>query len=284
MKVSLPVILLLSFFLFVRCSNVKTKDDTLVATAFGQNLYLSDMKELLKNTGTKDDSLTLIKGFVEKWAKKQALLYLAEKNLSMEIKDVSLELENYRTSLLIYKYQQFYISQHLDTIVSRKEIEEYYNLHNFGLPLEECIVKALYIQLPRSAPNHEIVKSLYCSTKEREIKKLDDYCNKHAFKYDDFKNIWITFSVINKMLPLPVTDSETFLKNNSVIETSDSSFLYFVHIKEFMLPGSPAPLEFAGKFITPIILARRKMDLLNNLENNAFNKELNQNNIEIFYQ
>lgn len=276
---------LLSIFstvLLFACSTKNLPDEKPIARVFDQYLYLSDLSDLLSGATSHEDSTNLITSFTEKWAKKQVLLHLAETNLNDENKDVSLELENYKTSLLIYKYQQLFISEKLDTVISDKEFEDYYNSHPNEFDLDENAIKALFIQLPKSAPNPERVKSFYQSTKEKDIKRLDDYCNKYAFKYDDFKEQWISFSELMKMLPNEITDPETYLKTNSTIEAVDSNYFYFVKIKEYQLRGSPAPFEFAKTLITPIILTQRKIELLNKLENNALKEELNKKTIEIY--
>jgi len=270
------------FITVFACSTGQVSDEKPLARVFDEYLYPSDVKDILGGAENKEDSVMLIKNFTEKWAKKQVLKHLAETNLSNESKDVSVELENIKTSLLIYKYQQLFISEKLDTIISDQEFEKYYNSHSNEFELDQCILKALFIQLPRSAPNPEKVRNFYGSTKERDIKKLDDYCNKYAFKYDDFKNEWISFNTINQMLPNPVEDQETFLKSNKQVEFADSSYYYFLNIKEYQLGGTPAPLEFAKNMISTILLTERKNALLNKLENNALKEEINKKNIEIF--
>lgn len=277
-----PVYFSLMLFLIIACTHDKITDEKPLARVFDEYLYPSDVKEILSDAENKEDSLILIKNFTEKWAKKQVLKHLAETNLSNEKKDVSAELENIKTSILIYKYQQLFISEKLDTVISDKEFETYYNAHPNEFELDQCILKALFIQLPRSAPNPEKVRNLFGSSKERDIKKLDDYCNKFAFKYDDFKDQWISFNSINKMLPDRIEDPELFLKNNKQVEIADSSYYYFIHIKEFQLTGTPAPLEFAKNMITTILLTERKIELLNKLENNALKEEMNKKNIEIY--
>jgi len=281
MKIFFLLTALSSIMLFA-CTTKNIPDEKPIARVYDQYLYPTDLKDLLSGATTKDDSSNLIHSFTEKWAKKQILLHLAETNLSDDNKDVSMELDNYKTSLLIYKYQQLFISEKLDTIISDKEFEEYYNAHPNEFELDENTIKALFIQLPKSAPNPEKVKSFYQSSNERDIKRLDDYCNKYAFKYNDFKNEWISFSALIKMLPTEIPDPETYLKTNSIIETADSNYFYFVKIKEYQLKGSSAPFEFAKNIITPIILTQRKIELLNKLENNALKEELNKKNIEIY--
>lgn len=264
------------------CSTKAVPDEKPIARVYNEFLYPSDLKDILSSATTKEDSNNLINSFTEKWAKKLVLEHLAETNLSDEKKDVSLELENYKASLLIYKYQQLFISEKLDTNISDKEFEDYYTAHPNEFELEENTIKALFIQLPKSAPNPEKVKSLYQSTKERDIKKLDEYCNKYAFKYDDYKDQWISFSALTKLLPTEIQEPENFLKTNKTIEVADSNYYYFVNIKDYLLMGSAAPLEFAKTIITPIILTQRKIALLNNLENNALKEGISQKNVEIF--
>ncbi|PIP53964.1 MAG: hypothetical protein COX07_07895 [Bacteroidetes bacterium CG23_combo_of_CG06-09_8_20_14_all_32_9] len=276
------IFLTLLLFISVACSSEKITDEKPIARVFNEFLYLSDLKDVLSGITSKDDSISLIKSFIEKWSKKQVLLHLAETNLSDEQKNVTRELDNYKTSLLIYKYQQSFISQKLDTVISEQELTEYYNAHPNEFQLEENIVKVIFIELPKSAPTPEKVKILYTSTKIKDLKKLDEYCNKYAFKYDDFKKKWISFNSLLEMIPTNITDQETFLKTNKQIEVADTNYYYFVNLKEFQLAGNPAPLEFAVKLITPIILTKRRIELLNNLENNALKTELNKKNVEIY--
>ena len=143
------IFLTLLLFISVACSTEKITDEKPIARVFNEFLYLSDLKDVLSGITSKDDSISLIKSFIEKWSKKQVLLHLAETNLSDEQKNVTRELDNYKTSLLIYKYQQSFISQKLDTVISEQELTEYYNAHPNEFQLEENIVKVIFIELPK---------------------------------------------------------------------------------------------------------------------------------------
>ena len=79
-----------------------------------------------------DDSIAIVRDFVEKWVRNQLILSKAELNLTDEEKDVEQQIDNYRTSLLIYAYEQSYLRQNLDTVVTDKEVEKYYE----GKPIE----------------------------------------------------------------------------------------------------------------------------------------------------
>ncbi|NCO54048.1 MAG: hypothetical protein COS14_09990 [Bacteroidetes bacterium CG02_land_8_20_14_3_00_31_25] len=273
---------ILLFFIAIACSSEKTTDEKPIARVYNENLYLSDLKNVLNGIKSKDDSINLIKNFIDKWAKKQVLLHLAEINLSDEDKDVSEELDNYKTSLLIYKYQQNFINQKLDTIITEQELSNYYNSHPNEFELEENIVKANFIEIPKSAPNIQILKSLYTKTNEKDLLKLDKYCNKYALVYENFNDRWFSFNKLLKLLPIEILDQEAFLKSNKQIELKAPNYFYFAFIKEYQLAGTPAPVEFATNLIAPIILTKRKIELFNKLENNALKEELNKNNVEIY--
>lgn len=227
------------------------------------------------------DSLEVLKSFAEQWLKEQILLELADQNLVAEQKDITREVEHFRNSLLIYRYHQEYVRQHLDTNFSPKELEDYYNEHFEEFFLEENIIQALFIQLPRSAPRSDFVKRFYQSEKPKDIEKLDQYCNKNAFKYDDFRNKWVSFGQVQKYLPDVITDPENFLRSNKYVEMADTNFFYYLKIKDFKLKGTHAPLEFAVDMIKPAIINKRKNEIINNLEANAYDEALQGKDAEI---
>ena len=123
--------LLFIFIFTLSCSRLKEPEP--IAKVGNAYLYNSDIKGLIKSGLSKEDSLNMVKSIVDQWIKKQLILQRAELNLTNEEKDVSKELDEYRTSLLIYKYELKYIKENLDTTVKSDEVLNYYNLNpNFA--------------------------------------------------------------------------------------------------------------------------------------------------------
>ena len=61
----------------------------------------------IQNGVNEADSSALIQNYINKWAKRRLLLQKAEENLSPELKTViEQEIEETRTNLVIYQYQQ----------------------------------------------------------------------------------------------------------------------------------------------------------------------------------
>ncbi len=278
---AIAFILLLSF----GCSsNQELPEEKAVARAFNSYLYWSDISELLIDAKNKEDSFNIIQSYLQKWTKKKILLKLANENLSPEKLDVSKEVEEFKNSLLIYRYQQAYIAQKLDTVVSDSEIEEYYNKHQNELILNENIVKAFLIQVPRTFNQINRLKTIYKSEKAQDIKALDVICNKYAYQCNDFNNDWISFDKVLSYLPVSIANTTEFLKSNKSIEALDSNFVYLVHIKDYKLAGDIMPKEWGAKqVVIPNILMTRKQKLLEELENKALEDYIKKNKVEFYY-
>jgi hypothetical protein len=262
------------------CNQEVENNEPYIARYKDIKLNKSDITSLVGNT-TGKDSIELIRTYAEQWLKEQILLDLANTNLITEQKDITRDVEHYRNTLLIYKYHQEYIRQHLDTTFTKAELEEYYNSHFGEYFLEENILQALFIQVPKSAPRSDFVKRFYQSEKPKDVEKLDQYCNKNAYKYDDFRDKWVSFSQVQNYLPEVITDQETFLQNNKYFEMADTNFYYFLKIKDYKLKGSHAPFEFATEMIKPALINKRKNELILNLETGAFNDAIQNKDAEI---
>ncbi len=262
----------------------KIPAEKVIARAFDTYLTEAEINDLLLEAKTREDSFAIIQNYIQNWAKKKVLLDIAEKNLSSEQLNISKELEDFKSNLLIYRYQQAYIAQHLDTIVSENEIDKYYSEHQNELTLTENIVKAFMIQVPRSFNQINRLRAVYKSEKAKDIKALDVICNKYAYQCNDFNNEWVSFDKLLSFLPSNISNPSEFLKNNKSIELTDTNFVYLVNIKEYKLAGELMPKEWGTKqVVIPNILIQRKLKLLNDLEKKSLEDYIKKNKVEFYY-
>jgi len=245
-------------------------------------LFLSDIQHIFPKGVTKEDSTSLAKAYITTWVKTQLLVNKAELNLPQDQLDIDQQLEAYKSSLLIYKYEEQMLKDKLDTVVSNAETEEYFNQNASNFVLDNNIVKALFIKVPKNAPNIDNVKKWYKSDQREEIKKLDSYCYNYAAKFDYFKDSWVSFDIIKTELPKTIENEDEFLRTNRYIEQSDSSCLYFVYIKEKILKGSISPLVYINFKIKDIIINKRKVKFLTDLESKIYNDAQDHSNFNIY--
>ena len=253
----------------------------MVAKVGDKRLYFSEMSNIFPKRCSKDDSLALAKLYIDNWIKTKLLLKKAELNLSAEQLNVTEEIETYRTSLLIYKYEDLLLREKLDTVVLDSEIQRYYEANKANFSSEEYIVKAVYIKLPVNAPTLWNVRRWYMSDREKDGQDLTEYCRSYAVKYDLFDDEWVHWANIEK--ELPQKDAATRrMTQYDYIEQQDENFIYFVRIKEKRAPGDMIPLVFVKDKVKNIIINKRKLKYISELERDIYDDALAKNQFEIF--
>ena len=267
------------------CQDQQKKAKKPIAKIHDQYLYLSDLQNVIPDDKSEEDSTLIAKNYINEWIKRQLLLNKAEENLDPETKDIQKQIENYRASLLIYRYQQQLIDQKLDTAVSEQEIKSYYEQNSSNFILDKNLAKVLYIKLAENSPNMEKVRDWYRSNDEEDQTRLKDYCYQYAEKFDDFNNEWIDFNTLIKNIPYSLKVSVgRFLKVRKFLEVKDNenSVYHFVRINDYQLKGNRAPLSYVEDRIRSIIINKRKHQLLEKLESDIYNEAMNHNEFVIY--
>ncbi|NJO91050.1 MAG: hypothetical protein HC831_20360 [Chloroflexia bacterium] len=269
--------------LVISCNQPKQEEGkTPLARVHDKFLYLEDIAEMIPNNIPPQDSINKVKSFVDFWVREQALTKTAEINLPEEQKNVASELEKYRMTLLIERYKRKFLAQNLDTVVTSKQISDFYNEHEAEFKLSQSAVKATYIKILRTTPNMGLVRSLYRSDREKDKQELKSYCAEHAAMYDEFNNDWIYFKDLMIEIPLRIDNQENYLKSRDYIEVEDSVYNYLVNIHNYRLIGATSPLVFVEGNIQSMMLNQRKQQLIDNLQTNIYNNMIDKNEIEIF--
>ncbi len=228
------------------------------------------------------DSSALIRNYINKWAKRVLLQQKAEENLSPQLKEeIEQQVEETRANLVIYQYQRQMMLQKMDTVISENEMEKYYADNGKSFMLNSNIVKALFIKLPVETPDLEKIKRLAHSNDQSDLQKLESYCYQFAEKFDDFNEEWIPMSRLSVELKEDISNEESFLKRTTYFETSDSSSVYIISIRDYRLRSTLAPFEYVKNDIRRIIWNTRRFEFIKSLENGIFNEALKTNSFKI---
>ena len=260
----------------------KKPSELAIARAFDTYLYIENLKDIVPKSTSYKDSITIIHNYINNWLKQQVVLKKAEDNLNDEQKDVSDQLEEYRNSLITYIYESELIRQKLDTIVSDVEITDYYNFNQNNFTLKDNIVKATYLKVPYSAPKLDKVRIWYKSDTEKDSGLLAEYCHQFASDYFIATNEWLLFDELLKRIPIKTYDKEEYLRNNRYIEVKDTSGIFFINIRGFKIKESVSPLNFERDNIRTLIINKRKLALIEEMERSSFENALRENDIKIY--
>lgn len=241
-------------------------DDSIVAKVGKHKLYKSDVVKLIPAGLPEQDSLTMAHQYIESWASDHVFLNVAQQQLSEQDKDVKEELENYRRSLLKYRYEQLYIAQRLSRDVSEEEVKDYYEAHLKNYILDLPIAKCRILRVASESPYKDHLKGLLTTDDPSLLAELDSLSYALADKYIDHSDEWINLVDIGRQVGV---DYGTILSrmNRNYVELNDGSGkLYMIYFVDYMRSGLQAPVEFCRQSIKETLLSVRKRKLLRELE------------------
>ena len=274
--------ILLVTLAFSSCNNSTDSGKISVAKVGDKKLYISDVSDIIPPGLEKEDSLVMAEDYIRKWVKKELLIQKAEENLTSEQKNVTKELEEYRNSLITFKYKNELMKQRMDTTVTEQQIEDYYNEYSENFNLPRNIVKAIYIKIPQEYANPEQLKKMCSNTTDEGLTELREYCLQYAKGFDIFMDNWVDFEMVLKNIPKEIDNPERFLQQNQWIELEDSNYYYIVSIQDYKLKNEQAPLEYMKDNIKNLILNRRKIAFLKQLEDNVYTEGVRKNKFKIY--
>lgn len=286
----ISLLLLLASFLSA-CDLIKIKGDNSesdserqpAARANNSYLYKDELNGIVAPGTPAEDSAKLVEAYINNWIRKQLLIQEASRKIDIDEAQVERKILDYRYSIIAYEYQNYYVNQHLDTLVSNAEIEKYYkdNIDNFIL--KQNIVQATFIKVPQNAPRTDKLKPLIFSSGEKEMRELKSYCLSFAAAYHISDSTWMVFDELVRNSPLAeIPNKIQFLKTNPYYETSENNFLYFLKVDQYRISDNVSPLEFVRDDIQNIILNKRKVDIAKKLEDDVYKEALNDDDFEIF--
>lgn len=262
---------------------VNNQSDKAIAQVVGKVLYQSDLGKIFPaHKMDNADSVEFVNNYITQWIKQQLLVAEAEHSLSTEELDIQQELEKYRQELLIYKYKNKRIGTIVDSVISDREIEDYYNTNLKTFILDREIVQVNYIIFPLEIEIPKTFKTQLISTSENDKTNAEDFIFKFAKKYDDFGGDWIYFDNLTQPMIEKISNPGNYLKTHKLVEFTSENELRLIVINDYRLSGEQAPIEFVSPRIKSLLLNSKKIDFLREIKDSLYNNALKYNKFRVF--
>jgi hypothetical protein len=276
------LIVLFLFTLLAGCRYFKKTIPTgqVVARVYDKYLYTSDLKDVVAAGTTSQDSIEIVKNYINNWVRQELLVHHAENNLSSDQQDFTDEIEAYRKSLVIYRFETEYIKQKFDTVIPEKEIVAFYNENKENFRLHENICKAVWGQFPKTTSNANLAKIRQLFKKDKG-QKLEQICATLAVNADVSDTAWIFFNDLVKKVPIKTDNPDEYLKKNNFAEIKSDRYIYFIRFTDVQNRESVSPLSFERDNIRTLILNKRRVGVLDKLEVDLFNKAFKNRDFQI---
>lgn len=269
--------------LFSSCglfSNKKNEDKSkVVATAYGEDLLLEEIPGLSEPLISKQDSQTIIINYAKNWAAEKAILKKANDNLSLAKKDeISDRIKNYEASLAVFEYERQLIAQKMDTTISEKVLQDYYNQYIQQYKLENSIVKFSFVKNFETTQLPTLKNLITKREKEKELKHyvvenmLDAY----------LENEWKEFSFLRSRIPDSLISNAQLMQKGNLYVLNNENNSLLVWIKDIKSAGESAPFELVRNDIKNILLSQKKADYINKAKTEIFQNALKKNKVKIY--
>ena len=283
MKVSHIYIFALLFFFSCNSFFKKNKIEDAIARVNDNYLYSEDVNKILPEGASKADSIIIVSDYINKWASRLLLLENAKINLPENQQEGFNDLvKQYETDLYTKTYLEALVKRSIDTSVSHQQAINTYEINKESFKLNDELLQFRYINLPQNSVNLQEIKTKF-KTFEKADKRFLDSISVQFNSYSLNDSVWVKASqVLNKIPTVDQTNKNQLLKKSNFIQLKDSLNLYLIQINDVLLRNDYAPLEYVKPTLNQIIINRRKLDLIKNIEKDILQDATKNKEFEIY--
>jgi hypothetical protein len=267
----------------VSCDYLKPDSDRVpLARVNDKYLYLDELGPILNEAASPGDSAQRVSAFINRWATQQLLIDQALINLPDEQLDRFEKLvQDYRSDLYTEAYKNAIVSKQLDSTVSEIELRTYYENNKEIFRLNEELVRMRFIHLDADYSNQEEIKKMFTRFDSVDQQRLDSL--KIQFKQFNLNDSsWVRKQRIFAVVPSLAAREASLLKNYNFQQLQDSLGVYLVKINEVLWPNDIAPLSYVRPTIREILLNKRKLELIRQLETDITQDAIETDKFEIY--
>lgn len=274
-------IYLITLLLICSCDLPTNEESNAVARVGEDFLFISDLENQIGPNGS--DSIQITSRTINEWAEELLYLKKAEINLSFSEKKGLEELvSTYRNDLYVKTYKDKAIQSQLDSIVEKEEIEYYFDQNKFNFKTNKDLMRGRYVRVRNENYNLRSIRKSIRRYNEDDKVFLDSIALQFT-TYSLNDSVWVQASQFFNRLPsIPERRYKNFLKNDTFFELQDSLEVYLVVIEEVVLRNDLAPLDYVAPTLKQILINKRKLELMRQLDREIIEEGLRQNIYEVY--
>ena len=264
------------FFALFGCKK-ETPELDAVARVNSSYLTKEELNKALPSGLSPEDSTLYRNNYIKMWATKELLLEKARINVDDDNGEIEELVKNYEKELLIDRYKKALLQQELDTLITDSDIDDYYEKNKNVYRLNEDLMKLKYIHFSEDMSDRKNIVKLFRSEDKTDqenlvARELEFY----SFSFND--SIWVSYSDVEKRLPF--LKDEKNIKKDQFIQKEDSLGVYLLAVKDMRHRNEVAPKEYVIPTIRQMILHKRKLELMIEIEKTLMVDAINNKQFE----
>ncbi len=154
------------------CVSCRRNADPVVAQVYQYKLYASEVQADVPLGLSQEDSITLVRDFIDNWVKEKLVLHEAERHLSPREKNFDREMTEYRNSLLAQRYlDKIWQKDTANNAITDKEITDFARSLDDRYTVEKEIVRVNYVKMPTRSEKLPLVRDILFDERQRDVQK-----------------------------------------------------------------------------------------------------------------
>jgi hypothetical protein len=275
------------FFIFLlacSCNYFKQEQEPESIARVGKNyLYKSEISKLVPAGTSKEDSLILVRDFIDRWASQKLLIEAAERNIGdAKKREYNGLIKQYKIDLYTKAYIEDIIKNTVDTIVSQEELKTYYNDNKENFKTNGTLVRLRFINLTKDNPRFGTIKSKFFDFNKKDKKFWETYALQFkSFALND--SVWVDMNEVYNKLPFVTPDTrDEFIVVGKKIEKTLQNNVYFVKITNVIDKNQISPFEYIKPTLNEVILNKRKLELIKKFEKDIIDDAIKNKDYEVY--
>ena len=179
------------------------KEPKAIARVGKSFLYQEDLIDVVPKGTSKNDSIAIVRSFINQWATKKLLFEAAERNLSNDkVSEYNALMEQYKVDLYTKAYIEELVIRQVDTLVTEAQIVDYYEKNKQYFKNASELVKLRYINLVKENPKFAKIKAKFTSFTKKDQRALEQLSVQFkSYAFND--SIWVDINqVYEKLYPI----------------------------------------------------------------------------------
>jgi hypothetical protein len=244
---------LLLFFISA-CDN---RDNPLVCEAGKQKLYQDELDMLMEFYKDDFQKEELREKVLELWIDQRLIQSEMQRKLPQIHKEQALKIDQEIYYMQLFELENAYIREHIDSVVTQEQIDEYYKSHREKYKASSYVVKALYIKIPDTLSQIEALRNVFLLKNDKDFDEVKKYGNLYATNFYLAKDKWIYFDDLVKEIPMSQQQKKELILNRGKATFELDGYTYFINVIDYRSKRISSPLEIEKSVIKAHILKKR---------------------------
>ncbi len=258
------------------CKNINHDEEGKPLVKVGDKiLYSSVVDQLLPEGTSTEDSTSIVQGYIENWIRDNLIIMEAEKNIPNDL-NLDKLVDDYRSSLLMYHYENKLIKTELDTIITDAQKKDFYTQYGAQFILSHAIVRAIVI-LDKS--KDKSFTKWVAKAKQLQDNELLSEANKKKYKILNNGSTWIPRDDLkNYIADVPLNSCKEGFSATYSKKEGNILILITGYYNEKEIP----PLDYIDNKVEQVMLNNRKTLLLKSVRENLYKTNVAKRNIKFY--